>query len=114
MPDYKLLRTWVTFEGSTKEETFGYLTPEGQDQARTLLDTADKGRRTQTGFAYSFHFRFYPHEFADGKVPNKIEDLAALAEAKLLAEYVFRPDKVLDKFSDIVPGQYIDQGKVKA
>ena len=112
MPDYKLLRTWVKFTGKSKAETWDYLTPLGQQRTRTLLDTADQGRKTEDGYVYCFHLRFSPDQFADGKIPQELSELAEIAHRMVLEDYVAKPKKVVEQFSDIVPGQYIDQGKV--
>lgn len=109
MPDYKLIRTWIKFKGASKAETFDYLSPEGQKRAKYCRDTADQGRKVgEAEYVYPFQIKFFEHQFEGGFPENILE----IAERQALSDFVRDKSQVTAQFSNEVPGQYIDQGKV--
>lgn len=115
MHDYKLIRTWVRFPGKSKVDTYDYLTSAGQEKALAVPATRDQGiyNEAEQGYCYSFHFKFSDEMFEDGKMPHDLEPLYKIAELRVREDYVADPGKIDLQWSSVVPGQYIDQGKVK-
>lgn len=115
MPDFKLIRTWVRFPGRSRKDTYHYLTLEGQKQALAVPATRDQGifNELEGCYCYSFHFQFHPEMFEDGKVPHNLQPLFEIAQRRVREEYVADREAINHQWSNAVPGQYIDQGKVE-